>query len=298
MVPPPRERPLILLFWLACTAADPVLEPLPEPAPTADPAKAAELRTAAQGAWMADDFATCADRLGEALKYGPESQSDAYNAACCNARAGRTDEAFARLQVAVDLGYHKHAKMTGDPELESLRGDSRWEPLAAKVKAAEEAWLATINRELYEMFNADQADRKAENPDWDAVSKRDAERRARVDQILAAGGAKASIDWYHAAMVYQHGSTTADAWKAHELATKALSVEPVHEPARWLAAAAEDRALMREGKPQKWGTQFVKDEAGKWVVHTVDATVTDEERAKWNVPPLAEAQKRAEAMNR
>jgi hypothetical protein len=287
---------LILLLWLACTAADPVVEPVPEPAPAADPAKAAELRTAAQGAWMADDFATCADRLGEALKYAAESQSDAYNAACCNARAGRTDEAFARLQAAVDLGYRKHAKMAGDPELESLRGDPRWEPLAAKVKAAEEAWLATINRELYDMFNADQADRKGDK-DWDP--KRDDERRARTEQILAEGGAKASIDWYHAAMIYQHGPTADDARKAHELAMKALSVEPVHEPARWLAAAAEDRALMREGKPQKWGTQFHRpDPDGPWLLWEVDPSVTDEERAKWNVPPLAEAQKRAEAMNR
>jgi hypothetical protein len=34
--------------------------------------------------------------------------------------------------------------------------------------------------------------------------------------------------------------------------------------------------------------EFTKRD-GKWAVYTVDPAVTDEERARWNVPPLAEA---------
>jgi len=113
---------------------------------------------------------------------------------------------------------------------------------------------------------------------------------------VAAGGAKVADDYYHAAMVFQHGRTPAEIQHAYDLAMKAVALEPNHKSARWLAAAAEDRKLMYEKKPQKWGTQFIKRD-GKWIVWDVDPSITDEERAQWNVPPLSQARARAEAMN-
>lgn len=284
------------VLWLACAATEPA--PVTPEAPPPDPAKAASLRDAAMTAYQAKDYAACHDRFVEAGAQAPETQTDAYNAACCAALAGRTDEAWARLEAAAALGYANPAHLTGDTDLASI-GGARWDAIVEKVKANEAAWLATINAELYELYTADQADRKADDVDWDAVSKRDEARRVRAAEILAADGAKVSIDYYHAAMVYQHGKGTEDIAKAHELALKALSIEPVHEKARWLAAASEDRLLMREGKPQKWGTQFHKaTETGPWELWKVDPTITDEERKKWNVPSLAEAQARADRMNR
>ena len=35
---------------------------------------------------------------------------------------------------------------------------------------------------------------------------------------------------------------------------------------------------------------------GRWVLHEVDPTTSDEERARWDVPPLAEALRRADQM--
>jgi hypothetical protein len=64
-----------------------------------------------------------------------------------------------------------------------------------------------------------------------------------------------------------------------------------------LAAAAKDRFLMHSGKPQLYGTQFVL-EGETWVLYEVDPSITDEERARWGVPPLAEARRSAEEMNR
>jgi hypothetical protein len=63
-------------------------------------------------------------------------------------------------------------------------------------------------------------------------------------------------------------------------------------PARWLAAAAYDRWLMTGGLPQKYGTQY-RFAKGRWVLHEVDPTTSDGERARWDVPPLAEALRRA-----
>lgn len=53
--------------------------------------------------------------------------------------------------------------------------------------------------------------------------------------------------------------------------------------------------LMKSGEPQRYGTQLVFRD-GRSVLHEVDPAVTDEERARWNVPPLAQA--RATAMNK
>lgn len=75
-----------------------------------------------------------------------------------------------------------------------------------------------------------------------------------------------------------------------------MELDPLNSTARWLAAASKDRYLMTLGKPQLYGTQFKKVD-GKWILWEVDPSVTDEERAKWGVPPLVEARKRAEELN-
>ena len=128
------------------------------------------------------------------------------------------------------------------------------------------------------------------------MSNRDAERRARVREIVDKGGATTSTDYYHAAMVYQHGTEVPEYDEAHRLAMKAVELDPENKEAKWLAAAAKDRSLMWQGKPQLYGTQFKKVD-GRWVLWDVDPTITDEERAKWNVPPLAEQRKKLETLN-
>src|SRR3954452_1437676 len=93
-------------------------------------------------------------------------------------------------------------------------------------------------------------------------------------------------------------NTFADLYdQASEWATKAVELDPDYPGVRWLAAAAKDRYLMWSGKPQLYGTQFKKDKDGPWYLWQVDPTVTDEERAKWDVPPLARAKARAVALN-
>jgi hypothetical protein len=169
-------------------------------------------------------------------------------------------------------------------------------PQAAEARPAERQ---AANAELQRIYEEDQADR-AGGPtaeiDWAAVEKRDKARQERVHQILAEGGARTAADHFHAAMVFQHGDTDDEIAKAHELSLKAAELDPEHRAARWLAAASKDRLLMRQGKPQLYGTQFKKVD-GKWVLHEVDPSVTDEERAKWGCPPLAEARKRVDVLN-
>jgi hypothetical protein len=170
--------------------------------------------------------------------------------------------------------------------------------LAAVANALEDS-AAKDNAELARLYSEDQKDREQgpnANIDWPAVSKRDGERRERARQIVAQGGATTSTDYYNAAMIYQHGSEVPDYDEANRLAMKAVELDPTNKDARWLAAAAKDRSLMWQGKPQLYGTQFKKVD-GRWILWEVDPTITDEERARWNVPPLQEQRKKLETLN-
>jgi hypothetical protein len=66
---------------------------------------------------------------------------------------------------------------------------------------------------------------------------------------------------------------------------------------RWLTVAAYDRWLMYQGKPQKYGAQYVADGV-QHRLWDVDPSTTDTERAAWNVPPLAEQLRKKEALRR
>ena len=149
-----------------------------------------------------------------------------------------------------------------------------------------------MNQELRGLFDEDQADRRSQLPiDLD---ERDERRRRRVEQLLAEGTMVDPDDLFCAAMVFQHGADRAHFQRAHELAKRAADLGSTR-PARWLAAAAYDRWLMTGRLPQKYGTQY-RFANGRWVLYEVDPATSDEERARWDVPPLAEALRRAHEM--
>lgn len=156
-----------------------------------------------------------------------------------------------------------------------------------------------MSRELQDLFSADQDERinhpQYGTPDYWLLRQRDGERRKRVEAIIASGGLKEPEDYYHAAWILNHGEAIEEIWRAHTLA-KAAS-ELGLESARWLAAAAYDRWLMYQGRPQKYGTQIVPD-GKRQRVWDVEPTTTDAERAQWGVPSLAEMERRAEEVTR
>jgi hypothetical protein len=157
--------------------------------------------------------------------------------------------------------------------------------------------LAQNNAELAAMFQADQAARRGENIDWAVVSAQDAERRGAVRAILGAGGVKSALDYYNAAMIFQHGDTEEDIRLAHAFATSATALGDT-SASRWLQAASWDRLMLKYDQPQWYGTQYVRDESGRWALYAVQpGAVTDEQRAAASVPPLAEAQARVAQMN-
>ena len=153
-----------------------------------------------------------------------------------------------------------------------------------------------MNNELKALFLADQNERVNHpdygTPEYWALRRRDAQRRQRLAEIVAAGELTEAEDFYRASWILNHGESVEEIRQAHDLARRAA--ETGFRPARWLAAAALDRWLMYQGRPQKYGTQIVPD-GKKPRVRDVEPATTDAERAeRAGHLPLQEMNRRAE----
>jgi hypothetical protein len=150
---------------------------------------------------------------------------------------------------------------------------------------------------LQHFYKEDVEDRSNKNLDiatkkelsW--LKRRDKKRNGGVLFLHDLDSIKTALDYHHGAYILQHGETLQDFALAHEFAKKA--VELGDESAKWLFAATLDRYLLSTGHLQKFGTQFQINKDGEpELVGQIDETVTDEERIKYNVPPLSEAVKK------
>jgi quercetin dioxygenase-like cupin family protein len=147
--------------------------------------------------------------------------------------------------------------------------------------------------ELARLYREDQDDRKGGDIDWSKVGPRDLKREARVLELYRADKLHTGADYYHAAMILQHGRTPDDYLLAHEFCVAAIGKG--EDRAKWLAAASEDRFLQSIQRPQRFGTQFsVEASSGVWRVKPpVAPAVTDGLRRALNVPALKEAEANA-----
>lgn len=143
------------------------------------------------------------------------------------------------------------------------------------------------NAELAALHNADQADRGGA-VDWQVVARRDKQRRQQVSAMLAAGALRTARDYYHAALVFQHGQTPDDYALAFALATIARKLAPDLAAPKWLSAAAFDRYLVSRKMPQWYGTQSaIPFDTNVETLEPVDPkAVSDEERVALGVPRL------------
>jgi len=154
------------------------------------------------------------------------------------------------------------------------------------------------SEELKRLHHEDQADRAPATIDWKLVGPRDRVRLNRVRELFAADRLRTANDYYHAAMILQHGETPEDFLLAHELCVAAMIEGKNDLESASLAAAAEDRFLMNVGRPQRFGTQFRSKGSGPLHLYVVGDGVTDELRRVMGVPPLAEARAHEAELNR
>ena len=158
------------------------------------------------------------------------------------------------------------------------------------------------NQELARLHREDQSDRTPSNAkdiDWAVVGPRDKARLSRVKEIYSQNQLHTGADYYHAAMILQHGETPEDFLLAHEFCVVAITRGKNDRDTRWLAAASEDRFLMNIRRPQRFATQYTAEPiTAPFRLYKVDAGVTDELRRALDVPSLAEAKAQEEKINK
>ena len=151
--------------------------------------------------------------------------------------------------------------------------------------------------ELGDIFVADQDDRKESPIDWKVVGRRDRARRERVGALIGAAELRCPVDFFRAALVYQHGHSPSHYLLAHILATAAAFQG--HEAAIKLSASTLDRYLGTVGQPQVFGTQLRKMPwEDDFSPEPFDREmVPDFVRQLYNVPALADLEGRLERRN-
>ncbi len=155
---------------------------------------------------------------------------------------------------------------------------------------------SAISRRMNELYVADQAEREpGSEMDIPTLIENDRLRREEVMGYLQAGQIVRSTQLFQAALIFQHGDCPEHFSLAADLAKRADELG--HPDADWLYAAATDRYLLNTGRLQRYGTQYTTDSQGHFALCPVAAGISDEERAEWGLPPLAELQVRANEYN-
>jgi hypothetical protein len=129
-----------------------------------------------------------------------------------------------------------------------------------------------------------------------SVDMSGARRRCqRVIDMYSAGLVQSGRDHFHASWVMLCGETQGHYSMSRMLARRAT--EMGEERAWTLRAMSWDRWLVASGKPQRFGTQIIK-QGGRWSLGEVDTKVTDLDRAIYAVPPLYVQRQSAEQLQR
>jgi tetratricopeptide (TPR) repeat protein len=97
----------------------------PEEAYRVFPAEAQE----AMKAYNAGDFETALERINQVLRREPNDVLALFNAACFEARLGRTDDALEHLRLAIEADERAIENARTDEDFDSIREDPRFSAL-------------------------------------------------------------------------------------------------------------------------------------------------------------------------
>jgi hypothetical protein len=257
---------------------------------------------AAVADFLAGNYKQCQIGFGRAVAEAPRAglaARAAYGAACCAALRNDTDGGFEALSLALANGFRDLERALSDPRLDTLRSDPRWVRFVALTQERLEEHQKSLDPDLLRLYLEQQQDRSrpADAQTTPALVEAAARRRSAAWALVEQGRAKRADDAFHAASLLVESDRQEEVARAADLARQALASDPDLLAVRPLVATAVDRAAMLAGRPQPFGTQLVEVE-GQWQVYNVDPAVTDDERAEWGLPPIAEARARAADLNR
>lgn len=229
-----------------------------------------------------------------------------YNGACVAALAGDADKAFGRLNMRMkrNKDWYVDDPMR-DNDLMALHTDARWDKYVAEMSARKERiekdYDKPLREQLKSMVREDQAVRYEYINAWqtgnsvaaDSLLRRmqyvDSVNLRQVTEILdsrgwvgrdVVGDACEAI-W----VIIQHAGLEAQG-KYLPLFKEAVSRGELHASA---VAMMEDRVVVFEGRPQKYGSQLQRGEDGTYTpFELLDADKVDEWRAEVGMPSLSE----------
>lgn len=257
-----------------------------------------EYQKAGMAAYHSKEYGRCA-KIFVAAERAESKRAiiPVIGAARCFAGGGNASQSLRYLRFALSRGYRNCRLLASDAIWAPLRAGDQWSRVMRECLANEERYYGGLNAEVFVAFLNDQLDRGSGSEEVSKVLKKDADRRRIVHLSIGGHFLRTPDDYYHAAMVMQHGTTPEDLALARDLAKRATDIDPAHSNARWLYAAATDRYLQRTGKPQIYGTQY-RSVDGRWTLDPFDQkAIDDEERARWAVPSLAERLRFIEELN-
>ncbi|MEM7309801.1 MAG: hypothetical protein AAF682_24205 [Planctomycetota bacterium] len=116
-----------------------------------------------------------------------------------------------------------------------------------------------------------------------------------VRELYANGDIQTDLDRLYAAELLLESDSTEDLGLARDLALEAA--ENGDDRGFPLAAEAIDRSLMKQGLPQRYGTQYVYLPEFGWILYRWNERVTDAERTAMGVPPIQDSLERLKRLN-
>jgi len=159
------------------------------------------------------------------------------------------------------------------------------------AEPAQAAGAPADNPRLVAMYAEDQSDRvewKQHKLTSEKLLERDAQRRADVLALLAAGQLRTGHDYFCAAVVFHHGQTLEHYRTATALAWIGMTLDPANSDHRYLVASSWDRFMIKQNRPQWYGTKCMYEDGRRTALYPVDETAaSDEDRARFDLKPLA-----------
>jgi hypothetical protein len=114
---------------------------------------------------------------------------------------------------------------------------------------------------LCELADQDQADRQSPI-DWNKVTPKDETRKLAVLKMIGSIKLNTPGDYFHAALIMQHGVTWEDYGTAHQLSMRGLQISPRDPNLQRMVAASWDRMMHALGHKQWFGTNSFRNADG------------------------------------
>lgn len=272
-----------------------------------------ELIGKANSRYKEEAYQASAEQFDAAFKLQEGSASDYYNAACSWALADNEEQAIIYIAKSTEKGWKNIKWMQQDKDLKSLHSHADWKEIVANAQVNLDEYEKDLDKplkkQLEEIYMKDQMLRRMigdvqeqygrESDEmkyfWTLISMQDSineaqvieiiEKRGWVGKSLVGGQANSSL-W----LVIQHAPI---ATQEKYLPLLKESVKKRESRGSHLALL-EDRILMRNGKPQTYGSQITIDkETDQQIVYEIrDPEYVNQRRAEVGLGPIEEYVKR------